>query len=172
MLAQPSTHYNAYDIYDAYQYLYKRNPTPAENNPKLYGDWGNNDPITQTKNLYANIQAYQAGLAASGITFKFSTQVFPNNTVAEGIFLNGNQVAVNLISQDWGSLVASGGGNLIASGAGNLVASGGGNLVASGGGNIVVNKTMPGASFGGPYTIQSVGTKVIKVSNKVSLIIK
>ncbi len=170
--AQPSTHYNSYDVHDAYQLLYKRNPTPAENNPKLYGDWGNSNPTTQFNNLLENIKSYQAGIAAAGITFKFSTQTFAGNTVVEGIFQNGTQIAANLISQDGGNLVASGGGNIIASGGGNLVASGGGNLVASGGGNIVVSNSTPGASFGGAYTLASTGTKVIKLSPKVAMIIK
>jgi hypothetical protein len=158
------------DLRMAYHELYNRDPSQWELVKENYnsGTWAN---YNELKNF---IKEYQATVS--------SQKIVVTNTVLSGgkvgVLFNqgGKPLAVNLISQDGGGLVASGGGNLrlpaadvsklVASGGGNLVASGGGNLVASGGGNIA------GVGFGSNYGTLAVGAKRIPVSGKGAWIIK
>ena len=143
-----------------YNDTYRREPTALEYNIKNY----NNGSWNSYADLSKYIGEYQKNISASGLSFKFSTKTYANNSLIVGVFQNGTQLAASLISQDGGGVIAAGGGN--------IVASGGGNVVASGGGNIVVNINTKGANFGGSYTLASEGTKVIKTSGSGAMIIK
>ncbi len=151
-----------------YNDTYRREPTALEYNIKNY----NNGSWNSYADLSKYIGEYQKNISAAGLTFRFSTKTYANNSLIVGVFQNGTQLAASLISQDGGGVIAAGGGNIISGGAGNVVAAGGGNVVASGGGNIVVNSNTKGANFGGSYTLASEGTKVIKTSGSGAMIIK
>jgi uncharacterized protein YigE (DUF2233 family) len=101
-------------------------------------------------NNYAELKGYvkdfQTSLSKQNMEIK--TGPWTNNNVAVGFFINGQQVAVN------------------------VVAPGGGNVIAAGGGNILINTNMAGVNFGGRYVTQSEGSRVIPTSGKGPLIIK
>lgn len=152
-------------IFQIYTELYNRVPTAWELNINNYngGSWNN---YAELKNY---IQAYQNSLRKQGMDIKTAPY---NGNVLVGFFINGQQVAANVVAAGGGNVIAAGGGNVIAAGGGNVIAAGGGNVIAAGGGNIVVNNNMAGVRFGGSYTVSAVGTKVIPTSGKGALIIQ
>ena len=150
-----------------YNDTYRREPTALEYNIKNY----NNGSWNSYADLSKYIGEYQKNISASGLSFKFSTKTYANNSLIVGLFQNGTQLAASLISQDGGGVIAAGGGNVIAA-SGGVIAPGGGNVVAAGGGNIVVNINTKGGNFGNSYAIASEGTKVIKTSGSGAMIIK
>ena len=142
-------------IFQAYKELYSRQPTAWELNIQNYnlGSWNNYGE------LKTYVQNYQNSLSNAGISVS-TISVNGNRTVA--LFNQGGKsVAVDLISNDGGSIVASGAGNIVASGAGNIVTNATGNIT-----------NLAGVSFGGKYTVQSGNTKVIPTSGKGALIIR
>lgn len=162
-------------IFNAYNELYKRQPNAWELNIKNY----NNGSWNSYNELKKYIQDFQNNLRSRKLEVKISEQTFGKNKVA-GFFLNGQQVAVDLVSIEGGNVVAAGGGNVIAAGGGNVVSAGGANVVsagganvvAAGGGNIRIAEGMAGVNFGGRYTVQSAGTKVIPTSGQGAIVIR
>jgi hypothetical protein len=164
---------------------------------KIYNDTWGRDPVGIEWNIYNYkngawknytelmnaIYDWRKSMNTTGISFKYSAQTINTNKVLIGVFQNGTQIGVSLISNDGASIVASGGGNIIstngagivASGGGNIVASGGGNIVASGGGNISIYPLTKGLYIAAslpPRQVQAVGTIVIPTSNGGAMIIK
>lgn len=154
-------------ILSAYNELYRRQPNVWELNIKNY----NNGSWNSYNELKKYIQDFQNNLRNQKLEIRTSEQTWGKHKVT-GFFLNGRQVAVNLVSVDGGNVVAAGGLNVISAGGGNVVSAGGGNVVAVGGGNIRVADGMPGVNFGGRYTVQSAGTQVIPTSGQGALIIR
>lgn len=167
-------------IFQVYKELYARQPSTWELNIHNYNDgsWNNYNELKKY------VQDYQNNLKNQGVQVKEAT--LKNKNAVVGFYSGGQQVAINVISNDGGSiiasgggnvmahLVASGGGNLVASGGGNLVASGGGNLVASGGGNIAVSQQLKGAAFSNKasYKLTSSDAKPITTSGNGQLLFK
>lgn len=154
-------------IFSAYNELYKRQPNAWELNIKNY----NNGSWNSYNDLKKYIQDFQNNMRNQKLEIKTSEQTWGDKKVT-GFFINGQQVAVDLVSIDGGNVIAVGGGNVISTGGGNVVAPGGGNVVASGGGNIRIAEGMPGVNFGGSYRVQSSGAKVIRTSGQGALIIR
>lgn len=152
-------------IFQAYKELYNRQPNAWELNIKNYnsGSWNN---YQELKNY---ITEFQKSLNKQNLQVKTAPW---NNNVLVGFFINGQQVAVNVVAPGGGNVVAAGGANVIAAGGGNVVAPGGANVIAPGGGNIIVNTNMAGVNFGGRYSVQSAGTKIVSTSGNGALIIK
>jgi hypothetical protein len=153
-------------IFQVYKELYNRQPNAWELNVNNYnsGSWKN----------YAELKSYvrdfQSSISRQRLDIK--TGPWTNNNVVVGFFINGQQVAVNVVAAGGGNVVAAGGANVVASGGANVVAAGGGNVVAAGGGNIFINTNMAGVNFGGRYVTQSAGTRVVTTSGKGALIIR
>lgn len=152
-------------IFQIYSELYDRAPSAWELNTSNYnnGSWNNYGE------LKTYIQAYQASLKKQAMIIKTAPY---NGNILVGFFINGQQVAANVVAAGGGNVVAAGGANVITAGGANVVAAGGANVVAAGGGNIIVNNNMAGVRFGGSYTVNAVGTKVIPTSGKGALIIQ
>lgn len=153
-------------IKKAYNNKYGRNPTALEYNINNYngGKWGD------YSDFWKYFLQYQESQRTNGLTTLYSPVV--NGKVVVGLFQNGNQIAVSLISNDGGGIVASGGGNVISTGGSGIVASGGGNIVASGGGNISVLRSTKGFGFGANRGVLSVGEVRIPTSGGGAMIIK
>jgi hypothetical protein len=152
-------------VFKIYQELYKRKPNAWELNINNYnsGSW------TSYEQLKGFIQEYQKSIAKINLQVKTAPY---NGNIATGFFIDGKQVAVNVVAAGGGNVVAAGGANAVAAGGANVVAAGGANVVAAGGGNIMINKEMAGVSFGGRYTTQSVGTQIIPTSGKGAILIR
>ena len=152
-------------IFQSYAELYDRAPTAWELNVNNYnsGSWNN---YAELKNY---VQAYQASLKKQSMDIKTAPY---NGNVLVGFFINGQQVAANVVASGGGNVVAAGGANVVAAGGANVVAAGGANVIAPGGGNIIVNNNTAGVRFGGTYSVNAVGTKVIPTSGKGALIIQ
>jgi hypothetical protein len=145
-------------IFQAYCEMYNRNPTAMELNIKLYnaGSWNS---YSELKNY---IKQYQSSLSNNGVKVLTGKA---NGKDAVVMLDNNNKVlAVSLLSLT--------GGNVIAAGGGNVIAAGGGNVIAAGGGNFTFSSNTAGLNVGNVYTVQSVGTKVIKTSGKGALVIR
>lgn len=142
-------------IFQVYKELYNRQPNAWELNIHNYnnGSWNN---YTELKNY---VTQYQTAMRGQGLNVR--TVNLSNGLVAALFNQNGKAIAIDLITNDGGSIVASGGGNIVASGAGNIVTNSTGNITG-----------LSGAYFGGNRTLQSTGTKVIPVSGNGALIIK
>jgi hypothetical protein len=142
-------------IFQTYKELYNRQPTAWELNIQNYnlGSWNNYGE------LKTYVQNYQSSLSNAG--FSVSTISLNANRTVALFYQGGKAIAVDLITNDGGSIVASGAGNIVASGAGNVVTNASGNIT-----------NLAGVSFGGKYTLQSTGTKVISTSGKGALIIR
>lgn len=142
-------------IFQAYKELYSRQPTAWEVNINLYnqGRWNNYNELKQY------VQNYQASL--SGSSLSISTQKVDNNRTAVVFNQNGRSIAVDLITNDGGTIIAQGGGNVINAGGANLIASGGGNL-----------KDLPGASLGSNRQLMAGDKKIIKTSGSGAIIIR
>ena len=151
-----------------YNDTYRREPTALEYNIKNY----NNGSWNSYADLSKYIGEYQKNISAAGLTFRFSTKTYANNSLIVGVFQNGTQLAASLISQDGGGVIAAGGLNIIAAGAGNIISGGAGNIISGGAGNITVSAATKGANFGGSYTVAYEGTKVIKTSGSGAIIIR
>lgn len=161
-------------IFQIYKQLYNRQPNAWELNIKNYnnGSWKNYNELKKY------ISEFQNSLSKQNLQIK--TGPWNNNNVLVGFFINGKQVAVNVVSAGGGNVVSAGGANVVSAGGGNVVSAGGGNVVsagganvvAAGGGNIVVNTSMAGVNFGGRYSVQSAGTTVVATSGNGALIIK
>lgn len=153
-------------IFKIYQEVYHRQPNAWELNIHNYnnGSWSNYNDL---KNY---VVQFQNSLKQNNVDIK--TGPFGSDKLAVGFYINGKQVAVNVVDANGGNVIAAGGGNVIAAGGDNVIAPGGGNVIAPGGGNIIINNSMAGVNFGGSYTVQSVGTKVVPTSGKGALIIK
>ncbi|WP_162427369.1 hypothetical protein [Pontibacter pudoricolor] len=177
-------------IFKAYRELYRREPVALELNVNNYngGTWAN---YAQLKRFVAE---FQTSLKKHNAQIK--TVDTTNGNQLTGLYLNGEQVAVALISKNGGGVVAAGGMNVVSAGGANVVAAGGMNVVSPGGGNVVsagganvvsagganvvsagganisMHQNMAGLGFGGRYTVQSAGTKVIPASGKSALIIR
>ena len=153
-------------IFKIYQEVYYREPNAWELNIRNYnnGSWNN---YNELKNY---IIQFQNSLSNNHLQIKIAP-LKENQSIA-GFFIDGRQVGVDVITAGAGNVIAAGGGNVIAAGGGNVIAAGGGNVIAAGGGNIAVNSGMAGVNFGGRYTVQSVGTKVIATSGNGALIIR
>lgn len=152
-------------IYQAYNELYGRRPNEWELYAQLYnkGSW------SDYASLKRYVQEYQQSIGRSGLLTKTAPY---NGNVAVGFFINGQQVAVNVVSPGGGNVVSAGGANAVAAGGANVVSAGGANVVSPGGGNIIINNSMAGVRIGEKYTAQSAGTKVIPASGSGALIIK
>ncbi len=144
-------------IIKAYQELFFRPPTAAELTIQNYngGSWSSYD---QLRSL---ISTYQTNLRNQGITI--SSTNLGNGQSAERVSRDGIPLAIALISNDGGSIVASGAGNIVASGAGNIVTNASGNF-----------EGLKGVYFGPASTkvVQGSGQAVIKTSGNGALIIK
>lgn len=140
-------------IFKAYQELYFRKPNAWELNIYNYnqGSWNNYEE------LKTYITRFQSSLASNGISI--STLVFNKSQTVALFNKGGKSIAVDLISNDGGSIVAQGGGNLVAQGGGNLVAQGGGNI-----------QDLQGVGFQNVYKLLS-GQKVIASSGKSALVL-
>jgi hypothetical protein len=152
-------------IFQVYKELYNRQPNAWELNIKNYnnGSWNNYDELKKY------IGEFQSSLSKQNMQIKTGAY---NNNVLVGFFINGQQVAVNVVAAGGGNVVAAGGANVVSAGGANVVSAGSANVVAAGGGNIIVNNSMAGVNFGGRYSVQSAGTKVISTSGSGALIIK
>jgi hypothetical protein len=151
-------------IFQVYKELYNRQPQAWELNIKLYnqGSWNN------YAELKKYVQQYQASLSQNGLTTR--TILLKGNQSSVVLFDQaGKSIAVNLITNDGGSVIAAGGGNVIAAGGGNVIAAGGGNVIAAGGGNL---RDLPGASLGSNRQLMSGDKKIIKTSGSGAIIIR
>lgn len=148
-------------IYQVYKELYNRQPTAWELNINNYnnGSWNNYAELKQY------VKDYQASLSKAAMQINVALAPKDKSASEVGINLNGNQIAVALISNADGHVITSGGANVVAAGGGNVVAAGGGNVIA-------VTPAMLGISHGSRYTVQSVGTTVVSTSGKGALIIR
>ncbi len=144
-------------IFKAYQELYMRPPMAAELTIQNYngGSWNSYD---QLKVFISN---YQTNLRNQGVSI--ASTILSNGQAVEIIKRDGRAIAIALISQDGGSIVASGAGNIVASGAGNIVTNATGNF-----------QGLKGIYFGPADTrvVQGSGQAVIKTSGNGALIIK
>jgi hypothetical protein len=152
-------------IFQVYKELYNRQPNAWELNIKNYnnGSWNNYDELKKY------IGEFQSSLSKQNLQIKTGAY---NGNVLVGFFINGQQVAANVVAAGGGNVVAAGGANVVSAGGANVVSAGSANVVAAGGGNIIVNNNMAGVNFGGRYSVQSAGTKVISTSGSGALIIK
>jgi len=143
-------------IKQAYQELYSRQPNAWEYNIKNYnsGSWNN---YSELKNY---VSQYQSSMTTQRLNT--STALLPDNNIAVFFVQGGKSIAVDLIAQD--------GGTLIAAGAGNIALNSGANFLSKVG--ITVKSDLAGVYFGSKYAVQSTGTKVIPVSGKGALIIR
>jgi hypothetical protein len=153
-------------IFQVYKELYNRRPNAWELNVKNY----NNESWNNYGELKNYIQEFQNTTRKQNLDIK--TGPWTNDNVVVGFFINGQQVAVNVVSAGGGNVVAAGGANVVSAGGANVVSAGGANVVAAGGGNILVNTGMAGVSFGGRYGVQSSGSKIITTSGKGAMIIR
>jgi hypothetical protein len=146
-----------------YQKLYSRYPNAWELNTRNYnnGSWSN---YAQLKSY---IQAYQTSISKQSLDIKTGAY---NGNVATGFFINGKQVAVNVVSAGGGNVVAAGGANAVAAGGANVVAAGSANVVAAGGANIAINNNMAGVSFSSGRTVQS--GRSIRTAGSTVLVIR
>jgi hypothetical protein len=161
-------------IFRAYRELYRRAPVALELNVNNYngGKW------TSYSQLKHYVAEFQSSLKKQKAEIR--TVETTNGYELTGLYLNGEQVAVALISKNGGSVVAAGGANVVSAGGANVVSAGGANVVSAGGANVVsggganisMQHNMAGISFGGRYTVQSAGTKVIPTSGNGALIIR
>lgn len=153
-------------IFQVYKELYNRQPNAWELNIKNYnnGSWKNYDELKKY------IGEFQNSLSKQNLQIK--TGPWNNNNVLVGFFINGKQVAVNVVAAGGGNVVSAGGANVVSAGGANVVSAGGANVVAAGGGNIIVNTGMAGVNFGGRYSVQSAGSTVVATSGNGALIIK
>lgn len=153
-------------IFQIYQQLYNRKPNAWELNISNYngGSWKNYDEL---KNY---VKQFQTALSKKNLEIK--TAGWANNNVLVGFFIDGKQVAVNVVSAGGGNVVSAGGANVVSAGGANVVSAGGANVVSAGGANILVNSSMAGVSFGGRYVTQSAGTTVVPTSGNSALIIR
>ncbi len=145
-------------IFQAYQELYYRQPNAWELNIRNYGDgsWKNYGELKSYIQQYQNSQKFQ-GLSVRTINLS-------NGQVAALFNKDGRAVAVDLITNDGGSIVASGAGNIVASGAGNIVTNASGNITG-----------LLGVYFGPSSTkvlVSGPGAGVYKTSGSGALIIK
>ena len=148
-----------------YQKLYSRYPNAWELNIRNYnnGSWNNYG------HLKSLIQAYQNSLSQQHVEIKTAAY---NGNLVTGFFIDGKQVAVNVVSAGGGNVVSAGGANAVAAGGANVVSAGGANVVSAGGANIMINRNMAGVSFGGGRSIQSTSGRSIRTSGSGSLIIR
>jgi hypothetical protein len=145
-------------IFQVYQEVYHRQPTAWELNINNYnsGSWNN---YNELKNY---VQEYQNSISKSGITVV--NQKLNNDKIVVGFVQNNQLLAANVISPQ--------GGNVITAGGANVVTAGGANVVAPGGLNLQVTANTAGVYFGGKYTVQSAGTRVVPASGKGALVIR
>jgi hypothetical protein len=142
-------------ITQAYRALYSRIPTDFEYNIHNY-----NDGHWNTYNdLATYIVQFQNAQKTAGCTIK-CISLGNCKSVAE-LDINGLARAVDIISQDGGSLVAQGGGNLVAQGAGNIVTNASSNL-----------QNLPGFKFGAATARATASGAVIKTSGSGAIIIQ
>lgn len=155
-------------ITSIYKELYYRQPNSWEYNIKNYnnGSWGS---YQQLKNY---VIQFQKSLRDNGITIKTAIVNSENNLVV--FQKNGVNIAVNLLSNKGGNVVAAGGLNVIAAGGGNVVAAGGANVVAAGGGNVIaagggnVIAAGGGNLTSGRYRVQNNGSPSFMVSSNLA----
>ncbi|HEY8659513.1 MAG TPA: hypothetical protein VIL78_10775, partial [Hanamia sp.] len=135
---------------------YSRQPNAWELNIQNYngGSWNNYGE------LKTYVLQYQSSMSNQGLSI--STSLLPGGNIAVFFVQGGKSIAVDLIAQD--------GGTLIAAGAGNIALNSGANFLSKVG--ITVKSDLAGVYFGSKYAVQSTGTKVIPVSGKGALIIR
>lgn len=177
-------------IFRAYMELYNRAPIAWELNIQNYnnGSWSNYN------NLKGYIQQYHAALQSNGLAIKAG--VLNGKPVAVLMDEKNNQaLAINLVTNDGGQLIAAGGGNVVSAGGGNVVSAGGGNVVSAGGGNVVsagggnlisagggnlmsitsnltIQRNLAGITFGSARQVMSAGSKVIATAGQTKLVIR
>lgn len=143
-------------IFNAYKEMYNRQPSFWELNILLYngGSWNS---YPQLKSF---ITEYQNSMSSQGITIK----IYTSGDKSLVAFDKGNKtIAVDLISNDGGRVLAAGGGNVIAAVGGNVIAAGGGNIVAgeavnfSSLGGVLPSRTNSGMFSGGSIRVKSSG---------------
>ena len=154
-------------IKEVYNSTWGRNPTALEYNIYNYnnGSWNNK------AELMKYIYEFQKNLNSNNIKIMQSAKAYNGNYVV-ALVQNNQQIAVNLISPNGGTIVASGGGNIISTSGGNLISPNGASIVASGGGNIVLNKDQAGFNYGNQYVTADASTKVVKTSTKGAWVIR
>jgi hypothetical protein len=86
---------------------------------------------------------------------------FQNNRSVAFFNQNGKPIAVDLITNDGGTIVAAGGVNLVSAVGGNVISPNGSNI-----------STLKGVSFGGRYQVLAAGSTLIPTSGKGALIIR
>ena len=150
-----------------------RDPTAIEYNINNYngGRWNSQAELGKY------ILEWRTNMESKKVTFA-SSNVLPGNQVVVVLLQNGTPMAVSLISNKGGGIVASGGGNIVASGGGNIVTNASGNLVlkngtaivASGAGNI--SSSTKGFGFGGPRGTLALGPVRIATSGDGAIVIQ
>ena len=144
-------------IFRIYQELYNRKPNAWELNVTNYnkGSWSS----------YASLRNYIKDFQTSLKKNKLNIKTADGNGNVYVVFeKDGKPIAINLVSQN--------GGQVIAAGDGNVIAAGGGNVVAAGGLNLQITPNMAGVTFGDKFRTQSVGTTIIPSSGNGALIIR
>jgi len=182
-------------IMQIYQQLYSRRPNSWELNIKNY----NNGSWSSFEQLREYIQQFQKSMNDNGI--RIETALL-NESINLVVLKKGDKtLAVNILQNTGGNVVAAGGANVIAAGGGNVVAAGGANVVAAGGANVVaagggnviaagganmrnyrvssaegvrieVSPELLGAGFSSGYSVQSGSNLQVKTSGNGSIIIK
>jgi hypothetical protein len=145
-------------IFDAYKQLYNRPPFPFEGNKMLYnnGVWRNN------QELKTYVQDFQNSLSNQRITLKTAFINQTNNSLV-GLFLDGKQIAAQVISHNGGALIGNDGASIISDKSGGLIGQDGSSIAF---------KNMPQVSFGSSSSYKLQSGKVIKTSGKGVLVIK
>lgn len=182
-------------IMQIYQQLYNRRPNSWELNIKNY----NNGSWSSFEQLKEYIQQFQKSMNDNGV--RIETALL-NESINLVVLKKGDKtLAVNILQNKGGNVVAGGGANVIAAGGGNVVAAGGANVVAAGGANVIaagggnviaagganlrnyrvsstqgvrieVSAEILGAGFSSGYSVQSGANLQIKTSGNGSIVIK
>lgn len=142
-------------ILQIYKELYNRTPSAWEVNIQNYnsGSWNNYDELKKY------IQDFQTSLGKSNISI-ITKDAGDGKSVAF-LMENGQAIAVALVNQNGGQIVAAGGGNVVAAGGGNVISPGGANM-----------QNLSAMNLGGRYSIQSAGTRIIPVSGKSAITVR
>lgn len=151
-------------IFQVYNELYGRQPNAWELNIRNYnsGSWNNYGELKDY------VKQYQYGLALQHIYV--STVTLQSGNTAAFFNQNYKSIAVDLITNDGGSIIAQGGGNIIAQGGGNIMTNAGGNVISPNGSTL--SSLIKGVSFGGRYQVLEAGSTLIPTSGKGALIIR
>ena len=106
--------------------------------------------------------AYQNGLAAKGVTI--NTYPIPNTSTTLVVFMrNGGKAAMNIVSNDGGTVLQAGGISIAKIPIAGTIAS----MIAT---PLQAFSGILGAFHGGKYTVQSAGTTIIPTSGDGAII--